>query len=84
MPNIEEINLAVWTKEEVQQWFLSSTYSDYAPKFLSLNGKDIPGLTEAQFKSRCPEMGDVIYNAIQEYKEKNGIPNHFYPIHSVL
>ena len=58
-----------WTSEVVQHWF-TSNYGKYRQKFDGLNGKDLVRLSEAQFKSRCPEMGDVIYNAVQELKGK--------------
>ena len=68
--SICDSSLVEWTSEEVQKWFSVSNYSKHTQKFDGLNGKDLACLTEVQFKVRCPEMGDVIYNAVQEFKEK--------------
>ena len=61
--------LSAWTNKDVQEWFLSSKYKNYAPKFLGLDGEELAGMKEEQFKSRCPDKGDVIYNKMQELKQ---------------
>ena len=53
--------LVNWTKDEVQQWFKSSKYSDYARRFLGLDGKDLAGLTEVQFQK---ELGNIQGSAL--------------------
>ena len=63
--------LVNWSKQEVEKWFLDTKYKDFALNFRFLNGKELSELTEAQFKSRCPEMGDAIYNTIQKLKGKH-------------
>jgi hypothetical protein len=65
--------LGEWDKEEVQAWFLWSKFEYYAKKFYPLDGKDLAGLTKEDFLRRCPEMGDVIYNALQELKGDKGL-----------
>jgi hypothetical protein len=67
--------LVAWTSEEVQQWFLSSKYNDYAPKFLRLDGKDLAGLSEQSFERIINDtaQGIALYNAVQELKGEKGM-----------
>ena len=62
--------LANWTKEEVQQWFLSSKYSAFATKFPGLNGIDLAGLSKGDFVLIVKDaaQGIVLYNAVQALK----------------
>jgi len=54
-----------WTEDEVEKWFLEGRFAEFAPKFKGLSGKSLAGLQKEDFLRRCPEMGDVIYNAVQ-------------------
>ena len=63
--------LVNWSEQEVEEWFLSTKYKDFAYKFKRLNGKELSQLTKEDFLQGCPEMGDTIYNAIQELKGKH-------------
>jgi serine/threonine protein kinase len=67
--------LHTWTKEEVQQWFASQNWSEYAQHF-PVNGATLAGLTEAQFKEIGQNAGLTltetfgIINALQACKEQ--------------
>ena len=55
----------------MQVWFLSLDFLEFASQF-PLSGIHLAGLTEDDFIRRCPEMGDVIFNAVQALKGEKG------------
>jgi len=65
--NIEK-PLNKWTADEVQQWFQKNDFSEYYPRFKGLSGKLLSELQKDDFRFRCPEVGDALYNIIQKLK----------------
>ena len=64
--------LANWTKEEVQAWFLSSDFKEFASRF-PLSGMYLAGFTEAQFQKELGNVqGSALYNTMQALKGEKG------------
>ena len=74
--------LEAWTEKQVKAWF-DLKYSKFSEKFAGLNGEDLASLSEEQCLRRCPQLGDVIFNAIQTIKASQGnftaFLTHIYP-----
>jgi len=78
---VESKPLMEWSENEIQNWILSTKYANHAQASKHLNGKELAGLSKEDFLRRCPEMGDVIYNAVQELKgEKDKTTSVFGPM----
>ncbi|KAL6057328.1 hypothetical protein QOT17_015575 [Balamuthia mandrillaris] len=54
-----------WTAEEVQNSFRKGRFRLYAEHFRNLTGGDLANHAKEDFRVRCPEMGDIIYNNLQ-------------------
>lgn len=66
--------LVEWSKEEVQDWFRKSEYSQHSEHF-KLSGKALASLTKEDFQKEIGSAatGSALYSAFQELNVKKGI-----------
>jgi hypothetical protein len=68
--------LREWTREEVLHWLKNTKegkWKTHAGLFLGCNGRDMSGLTKADFVAALGQIGGAcLYNNIQHMKEPQG------------